>query len=253
MDTRHLDGRTALVTGSSRGLGAEIAGELANRGASVAVTYRTSEHEAQALVDRLRAATDREHVALDGDMTDPEAVESVIDRVGSRLGGVDILVNNAGPYTREPLTTLPVAEWDRILDANLRSAFVASQRCAPGMRARGWGRIVNVSAVSAQVANRSIYGLAKRAVEHLTESLACELAPEITVNAISPGQIQESADDMAAFDPTWPEVAKQRTPLGRLGTRSELAQVVAAICGPTFHMLTGATIPLDGGLRFNRF
>lgn len=249
----YLEGKSALVTSSSRGLGAEIVRKLADHGAVVAVNYHASKTEADALVEELKAANGRDHVAIAADTGDAAGVEALVEEAGSQLDGIDVLVNNSGPYAREPLATLPVPEWDRVLDSNLKSAFVASQLCARWMKNRGWGRIVNVSAVSAQVCNRSIYSLAKRAVESLTEQMACELGPEITVNAISPGQIHESAEDMAEFDATWPTIARERTPLGRLGTRSEIAEVVAEICGPTFDMLTGATIPLDGGLRFNRF
>jgi 3-oxoacyl-[acyl-carrier protein] reductase len=253
MNAMFLEGKTALVTSSSRALGAEISRKLADHGAVVAVNYYSSRAAAAALVEELKLINGRDHIAIAADMADAAGVEGLVAEAGSRLGAIDVLVNNSGPYAREPLSTLSELEWDRVLDSNLKSAFLATQLCARSMKERGWGRIVNVSAVSAQVCNRSVYGLAKRAVEVLTEQMAYELGPEITVNAVSPGQIRESADDMAEFDATWPEMARERTPLGRLGTRSEIAEVVATICGPTFDMLTGATVPLDGGLRFNRF
>jgi NAD(P)-dependent dehydrogenase (short-subunit alcohol dehydrogenase family) len=121
------------------------------------------------------------------------------------------------------------------------------------MRDAGWGRIVNISAGSAYQRNHSIYTLAKNALITFTEALALELGPEITVNNVAPGQIAESAEDMAQFDPTYPERAKEAAPLKRLVTRAEVARVVAELCGPTFDMVTGVTIPVDAGSRLARF
>src|SRR5207302_4999838 len=111
-----------------------------------------------------------------------------------------------------------------------QACYVASQCVASGMRRRGWGRIVNISAGSAYVRNHSIYGLSKEAIIFLTEELALELGPEVTVNAVAPGQIAESADDIAEFDPTFVERAVRHTPAGRLVTRAEVAAIVAMLC-----------------------
>ena len=119
--------------------------------------------------------------------------------------------------------------------------------------AAGWGRIVNLSAGSADLRNHSIYTLAKSAIVTLTETLANELAPEILVNCVSPGQIAESADDIAEFDPSFVERATATTPLGRLVTRPEVAALVAELCGPLFAGVTGVTIPVDGGWRLRSF
>ena len=112
---------------------------------------------------------------------------------------------------------------------------------------------MNISAGSAYLRNHSIYGLAKNAIIFLTEELALELGPFITVNAVAPGQIEESAADIAEFDSTFVERAIQHTPAGRLVTRKEVAAIVATLCSPGFAMVTGATLPVDGGWRFNRF
>jgi NAD(P)-dependent dehydrogenase (short-subunit alcohol dehydrogenase family) len=133
------------------------------------------------------------------------------------------------------------------------ATHLACQLILPGMNERGWGRVVNVSAGSAYLRNHSIYGLAKAAVLHLTEALALEAGPGVTVNAVAPGQIDESAPDVSAIDPTFVERAVARTPAGRLVTRAEVAEAVALLCSPAFAMLTGAVLPLDGGWRFNRF
>jgi NAD(P)-dependent dehydrogenase (short-subunit alcohol dehydrogenase family) len=121
------------------------------------------------------------------------------------------------------------------------------------MRASGWGRIINVAGADAYLRNHSVYGLAKAGLIFLTEELAVELAPEVTVNAVAPGQMAESAPDVGAIDPTWVPRVTAQTPLGRLVSRSEVAEVVARLCHPAFDMVTGATIPIDGGFRLPRF
>jgi NAD(P)-dependent dehydrogenase (short-subunit alcohol dehydrogenase family) len=241
-----LTGRTAFVTGSSRNLGAVIAERLAARGAKVAVTYRHSEKEARALVARLGEG----HVAVGGDLEDPV---SLVAAAQEKLGRIDIFVHNAGPFAMTPFAEMDEDEWDTIWDVNVKAAQLATRMLAPGMRAAGWGRIVLVSAGSAYLRNHSIYGLAKQALSFLAEELALELGPEITVNAVAPGQIAESADDIAEFDPSFVERAIAHTPAGRLATRAEVAELVTALCGPSFDMVTGATLPVDGGWRLQRF
>jgi NAD(P)-dependent dehydrogenase (short-subunit alcohol dehydrogenase family) len=245
-----LAGRTALVTGSSRNLGAVIAERLAAEGATVAVTYHGSEDVARALVARLGPG----HVALRGDLADTAETRALVGEAAKRLGSrIDVLVHNAGPFSMTPFAELDEAEWDTVWDVNVKAAQIATRLLAPGMRAAGWGRIVLLSAGSAYLRNHSVYGLAKNALAFLAEELALELGPEVTVNAIAPGQIAESADDIAQFDPSFVERAIAHTPAGRLVTRAEVAEVVAALCGPAFDMVTGATLPLDGGWRLQRF
>lgn len=249
-----LESRRALVTGSSRNLGAEIARSLARRGVTVAVTYHQSKTEADALVARLEAETGRKHHAVRADLSDPEAVGTMIGSAADALGGpVEILVNNHGPFSMEPFHLISDREFTHVVDGNLTVALRAVQHVVPGMRAGGWGRIVNLSAGSAYVRNHSVYGLVKNAVATLTESLALELGPEITVNAVAPGQIAESAEDIADIDPTFVARATSRTPAGRLVSRHEVAEIVASFCAPPFDMLNGAVVPVDGGWRLNRF
>lgn len=242
------------MTASSRNLGAAIARALALRGAAVCIQYHASAAAAGELVAELTAETGSAHAAVAGDMSQPASAADAVDRAQDALGGgIDVLVNNSGPFSMTPYAELSDTEWQRIWDGNVTAAFVASRSVAAGMRARGWGRIVNVSAGSAYLRNHSIYSLAKNAVNFLTEQLALELGPEVTVNAVAPGQIQESAADIAEFDPTFVDRAISHTPAARLVTRSEVAGVVAALCSPPFDMVTGVTIPIDGGWRFNRF
>jgi NAD(P)-dependent dehydrogenase (short-subunit alcohol dehydrogenase family) len=248
MTTGHdFGGRVALVTGSSRNLGAEIARGLASSGARVAVNYLASRHAAGEVVASLHGSG---HAAVGGDVSTPRGVESVMASAEKCMGaGVDILVNNAGPFTLTPLTELSPAEFDRIWNSNVKAAFMATQRAAPGMGARGWGRVINISAGSAFLRNHSAYSLAKDAMITLTEQLAVELGPAITVNCVAPGQIAESAEDIASYDPGFIDRTLARTPAGRLVTRADVTGVVLALCSPAFDMVTGVTVAVDGGAR----
>jgi NAD(P)-dependent dehydrogenase (short-subunit alcohol dehydrogenase family) len=251
---RALEGRRALVTGSSRNLGAEIARSLAARGATVVVTYHRSRDEAEAVVEALRRATSLPHRAVPADLSEPDAAGGMVEAAQDALGGpVEILVNNHGPFSMTPFHRMPADEFAHVMDGNLTLTLRAVQQVVPGMRSGGWGRIVNLSAGSAYLRNHSVYGLAKSAIVTLTESLALELGPEITVNAVAPGQIIESTADIGDIDPTFVDRAVARTPAGRLVTRHEIAEIVAALCAPPFDLLTGAVLPVDGGWRFNRF
>jgi NAD(P)-dependent dehydrogenase (short-subunit alcohol dehydrogenase family) len=254
MGERFLEGRAALVTAGSRNLGAAIAEALASRGASVVVNYRSSVSEAASLVERL-GRYGSGHVAVAGDAGTPDGVRALLEAAHRALGGrpVQVLINNYGPFSMTPFAEMAPDEFDRIWDANVKAAYVAAGMAAPRMRESGWGRIVNVSAGSAYLRNHSIYTLAKAALVTLTESLALELGPEITVNAVAPGQIAESAADIAEFDPSFVARAVEATPIGRLVTRPEVAAIVAELCGPLFDGVSGVTIPIDGGWRLPRF
>ena len=248
-----LAGHTALVTSSSRNLGAEIVRAVAEAGANVVVTYFQSPSCADELLGEL-SVTSGSHVAVYGDTSTASTTRTMVAAaVESAAGPIDIVVNNSGPFSMTPFTELSDEEWERIWNGNVTSAFLASQLLAPGMRTGGWGRIVNISAGSAYLRNHSIYTLAKEAMITLTESLAVELAPEVTVNCVAPGQIAESADDIAEFDASFVERAIERTPSGRLVTRAEVARIIVGLCSSRFDMVTGVTIPVDGGWRINRF
>ena len=248
-----VNGRNVLVTAGAKHLGAAIVEAFAKRGANSAINYRNSRQEAVALAEQLRARYGGNHIVLQADVAKKEDVTRMINEAESRLGSVDVLVNNAGPFSKTPFTEMAENEWDEVLDSNLKAAYLCAAAAAPAMRRRGWGRIVNVSAVSAFVRNRSIYGLSKAAMHTLTESLALELAPEVTVNAIAPGQILESLQEMSGIDQSWAESVTARTPLGRLVTRQEVADIVVELCAETFDMVTGVVVPIDGGLRIPRF
>jgi NAD(P)-dependent dehydrogenase (short-subunit alcohol dehydrogenase family) len=249
-----LEGRTALVTGGSRNLGTTIAERLAAAGATVAVHGRAAGGEAEAVVARLRRDTGRDHLAVAGELDGGPAVRGVVGQAVDGLGGrIDVLVHNAGPFSMIPFETLTEDEWDTVWNVNVKAAYLATQLAAPAMREAGWGRVVLLSAGSAYLRSHAVYGLAKQALGFLAEELALELGPAITVNAIAPGQIEESAADIAEHDPSFVERAVAHTPAGRLVTRAEVAELVVLLCGPQFAMVTGATLPVDGGWRFNRF
>jgi NAD(P)-dependent dehydrogenase (short-subunit alcohol dehydrogenase family) len=249
-----LEGKTALVTSGSRNLGAAVVRSMVDAGATVAVNYHESRDIAEELVSSLRRSSGRNHVALYGDTTTGGGARALAEEALNAVGGhVDVLVNNTGPFSMEPFLDLPESEWDRIWDANVKAAYITTQVLAPTMRESGWGRIVNVSAGSAFLRNHSIYGLAKEGVIVLTEELALELGPEVNVNCIAPGQIAESAEIISEIDPTFVDRAIKHTPARRLVTRSAVAEMVVLLCSSPFDSVTGATIPMDGGWRFNRF
>lgn len=247
-----LVGMTAVVTAGSRNLGAEIVRELASRGASTISTYRSSSEDCAALVARLPGVTGQGHRCCHADLESSNGIESFLDELTS-LDQVDILINNFGPFSMTPFADMTEGEWDRIWNGNVEATRRCSRAVAPGMRERGRGRIVNVSAGSAYIRNHSIYTLAKASLITLTEMLAVELGPEITVNGVAPGQIAESADDIAEFDPGFVARAIDHTPTGRLVSRQEVAAVVVDLCEPRYDGVTGAVIPIDGGWRLNRF
>lgn len=242
-DEKFLRGKVALVTGSSSGSGVDIARTLAARGARVAVHYRTARAAADE-VARSIADAGGEAAVFQADVARTDEARRLVSDVERRLGPISVLVNNAGPFGDTPFRKLTEADWDYVMNANLKAVFVLSQAVAPGMDRLGWGRIVNLGATSAFVRSHSVYGLAKAALLHLTESLAWELAPTITVNAVVPSQIASARTDRM---PAYKAAAIAGTPLGRLVTQAEIATMVALVCSPAFDFVTGRAIILDGG------
>ncbi len=238
-----LRGKVALVTGASSGSGVDIARELARCGARVAVHYRNSRAGADQTVETIRAAG-AEAAIFHADMAVSDDVRRLVAQVEGRLGPVSVLVNNAGPFADTAFRTLTERDWDYVMNSNLKSAFLASQLVVAGMEKLGWGRIVNLGATSAFVRSHSVYGLAKAALLHLTESLAVEFAPAVTVNAVVPSQIASPRTDRM---PAYKAAAIAATPLRRLVTQPEIARMVALVCSPAFDFVTGRAIVLDGG------
>jgi NAD(P)-dependent dehydrogenase (short-subunit alcohol dehydrogenase family) len=246
---RVLAGKVALVTGASHGTGVDIARHLGRAGATVAVHYRSDGDAAAAVVDAIRG-DGADAAAFAADVARPDDVRRLVADVISRFGPVGILVSNAGPFDGRPFTALPEADWDYVMSANLKAVYLATQLVAPGMRRAGWGRVVSIGATSGLVRSHGVYGLAKAALLHLTEALAVELAPAITVNAVVPSQIASPRTDTLA---DYKRLAIAGTPLGRLVTQDEIARMVALVCSPEFDFVTGQAIVLDGGRTIPRF
>lgn len=247
-----LDERVTLVTGAARNLPAVVAREFAQAGAAVAIVDVAFEDEANRLAEEIQQNGGRADVFM-ADVSRRDQIEDLANQVVKRLGPIDILINGAGPFAMAPFKDLPEEDWDRVMDANLKAVYLLTRQVAPVMIEKGWGRVINVSAGSADIRNHSVYGLAKSAVRFLTESLALELGPAITVNAIAPGQIAESAPDISEFDPTFIERAIKWTPTGRLVTRQEIARMMLLFCSPAFDAVTGQTLVMDGGWGLPRW
>ena len=239
--TRDLKGRVALVTGGSRGIGAAIALALAKGGADVAVNYRERADDATAIANRIRDAGGRA-LAVGTDVSQGTAVATMVADVTAALGPVDILVNNAGIAIVRDLDQLTEDDFDRTLLVNLKSAFLCTQAVIPSMRARRWGRIVNISSGAARGAGAigPHYNASKAGMEGLTRGYAARLVKDgVTVNAVAPSLIE--TDMMRGR----PELA-QRIPLGRLGQADEVAQAVMMLVGNAY--MTGQTLHVNGGM-----
>ena len=239
-----LQGRVALVTGAARGIGKAIALALAQAGADVAVNYREREADALLVADAVRDLGPRA-MTVRADVSDSSAVNAMVASIAGELGGIDVLVNNAGMAIRRGLDDLTEADFDRTIAVNLKSAFLCTQAVLPSMRARRWGRIVNISSGAARGAGvvGLHYNASKAGMEGLTRGYSARLAKEgITVNAVAPSLIET---DMS---PGRPEVAA-RIPLGRLGLPNEVAQVVLMVVANAY--MTGQTVQVNGGLHFN--
>jgi 3-oxoacyl-[acyl-carrier protein] reductase len=244
-----IKGRVALVTGSSSGTGVEIARELGRMGAVVAVHCRSNLAAAEQVAAEIRREG-HSATAFRADLGIAAETIGLAAEINQKLGAVSILVNNAGPFVGKPFLELKEHEWDAVLAANLKAPFVLVQEIAPAMMQQGWGRVINIGATSALVRSHSIYGLAKATLLHLTESLALELAPAVTVNAVVPSQIASARTDTLR---DYKRAAIAGTPLGRLVTETEIAKLVARLCDPEFDFMTGRSIVLDGGRTLPRF
>lgn len=244
---QHLNGKVALVTGGSRGIGAAIVKRLAADGASVAFTYTKGKEPAQAIVKAVADVGGRA-IALQADAGDADAVTKAVNDTVGQLGRLDILVNNAGIAPVGPTIDLSLADFDRLYAVNVRGVFVATQAALKHLP--DGGRIINIgSNVGDQVAFPGItsYASTKGAVHIFTRGLARELGPRgITVNVVQPGPIDT---DMNPADGDFAEGAKKYVALGRYGRGEDVAALVAFVAGQEANFITGSALTVDGGLN----
>jgi 3-oxoacyl-[acyl-carrier protein] reductase len=237
----NLKGKVALVTGSSRGIGRAIALALAEAGANIALNYIHRAGEAHAVEARIRELG-RRCITVQADVSAPADITRLVASTEKELGVIDILVNNAGIARPQPIEQITEADWDDVIDANLKSCFLVTQAVLPGMRARRSGRIVNLSSVAAQVGGvvGPHYAASKAGIHGLTHFYASRLAKEgITVNAIAPALIET---EMVTSNPN---ASADRIPIGRFGTADEVADVAVMLAGNAY--ITGQTFNVNGG------
>jgi 3-oxoacyl-[acyl-carrier protein] reductase len=237
-----LQGRVALVTGASRGIGRAIALALAEQGAAVAVNFQTRAEDAEAVVGQIRS-TGGKAIAIRADVSVSAQVADMAARAADELGPVDVLVNNAGIA----ITGVREEDFDLGIAVNLKSAFLCTEAVLPAMCARRWGRIVNISSGAARGPGLLgvVYNASKAGLEGLTRGYASRVAKDgVTVNAIAPGPINRHRDGRA------PESGgvEARIPVGRMGEAEDVAQATVMVIGNGF--ITGQTIAVNGGLAF---
>lgn len=252
METLKLAGRTALVTGSAKGLGRRTALELASLGCDVAVNYVNSREEALRVCEEIEAMG-RRAVAVQADIAKTEDAERLVRTVEERLGGVDILVNSAGPFIRKRklFADYTAEEIDFLMNGNLVGTMHMDLQVLPGMRERGWGRIIHFGFGHAAEArswpHRAVYAAAKVGLVSFTKTLAVEEASSgITVNMICPGDIRGSFKEKGIADAAG--VLDEESPRGRPGTGEDVARVIGFLCLPESDFVTGNTIDVSGGL-----
>jgi NAD(P)-dependent dehydrogenase (short-subunit alcohol dehydrogenase family) len=230
-----LDGRKAIVTGGSSGIGAAICRVFAEHGAHVAVLDRR--------------VTDGADAAFECDVGDSSAVEAAVASACDALGGVDILVNNAGMGMNKPLHEYSDREWELVLRVNLTGTFNCMRAVVPRLLDGGGGCIVNNASFNAlrPLTGEAPYSAAKAGVVNLTMTAAMEYAPAVRVNCVSPGLIDTPLTSLVSSNPEWRAAAEEQTPLRRIGQADEVAQVVAFLCSDSASYITGQNIVIDGG------
>ena len=242
-----LNGKRALVTGASRGLGRAIALSLARAGADVAITYEKSADKAQAVADEIRALG-RTGIAIQADSADVNAIQTAVAQTVGQLGGLDILVNNAGIARGGPLEEMSIEDIDALINVNIRGVVIATQAAIPHLGEGG--RIITIGSC---LANRvalpgiAVYSMTKSALNSLTRGLARDLGPRgITVNLVHPGPTDS---DMNPADGESAEVQRQGIALGHYGEADDIADAVTFLASPAGKHITGTGIDVDGGLN----
>lgn len=240
-----LKNKRALVTGGSRGIGAAIVNRLASVGADVAFTYSSSPDRAKEVLQVAQTLGVRA-IAIEADSADASSVVASVERTVAELGGIDILVNNVGVLAIAPIEDLTLADFDRMIDVNVRAVFVATQAAVKHMKEGG--RIINIGSINAErmpFTGGSIYAMSKSALQGLVKGLARDLGPRgITINNVQPGPI---ATEMNPPEGEFAEMLKKLMALPRYGTVEEIAGIVAYLASPEAAFITGANLTIDGG------
>ena len=244
----NFEGKTVLVTGSTRGIGRAIAEEFAKHKANVIVTGTVEERAievANGLAENYKVKT----LGVGMDLSDPQSVEETFKKIHSQFEGVDILVNNAG-ITRDTLfLRMKLEDWQKVLDVNLTGTFLVTKQVVRYMTKKRWGRIINISSVVGFIGNAGQvnYATTKAGLIGFTKSLAKELAPRnVLVNAVAPGFIE--TDMTETLKEEIKETYKKQIPLGRFGKPQEVARVVLFLASPMADYITGETIHVNGGM-----
>lgn len=249
LDVFRLDGRVALITGGSKGLGKAMAEALAGAGADVAITSRRLE-DATAAAEEISSSTGRRVIPIQADVTSSADVQQMVEQVVSELGRIDILVNNAGINIRGPIVELSEDDWRQVIDTNLTGPWLCARAVGPYMIAQRWGRVINVSSMLGFVGlpERTPYASSKGGLIQMTRTLALEWAPYgITVNALCPGPIMTAINEIFKTNPELYESFRARIPLGRWGEPEDLQGAVIFMASEASRFMTGSLVVIDGG------
>jgi 3-oxoacyl-[acyl-carrier protein] reductase len=248
------DGRVALITGASRGIGAAVARLLASRGMRVVVNYRSSREEADDVVASIGSAGGRA-MAVQADVRDGSAVLGMVERARAAMGEVEVLVHNALiPYAIKSFDEISWNELGGKLEQEMRAAFLMTKAVVPGMTTRGYGRIVYLGTVLSRRPREGMIalGTAKAALGSFARYVAEELGPRgITVNVVAPGPVAETTIDETALDREQKQREAAQTALGRIASPDDVARAVAFYAGDDSEFITGTTAPVDGGLAMD--